>query len=288
MKKLFFVVLLSSLLPYLPASADELRLTEMLSKGLANHQDKHIRNPTLGVGLVLTSDGTVRAEIAVENQNQEFLEYPIVVEMFVDGELIGKQIKTPTFTKSLGFNLYNQRAFNYQVTATVLHPNRSFTSMVEGTYFPQTSAFNENGELISYNCSLSSSDGANDQSFDNTHLERTGVTSYLVSLGNEELRFNAFDNSIIGEYRSGSSVENGEGQIAFVEDSNSPVSEFEYTDANRTLDCRASNASADQDKNGNSEEAENTALELNLLNNNDDSAEPDNLNELFRGITDTQ
>ena len=110
------------------------------TRGISGDEDKHSRNPTLSVShqmVQATATEPQRVKILADafTADSSFSKYPIRFDFFVNRKLFSTQMRSVELPGSVGVDIGTDIAtppFNYSVVATVLHPNRSFTTVLNG------------------------------------------------------------------------------------------------------------------------------------------------------------
>jgi len=110
------------------------------AEGIAGDIDKHHRAPILSVSTETTADG---ARILVDTSVPDpvYAKYPVRVDFFVNRKLFSSQIRSPELPGALGVDVPSALAalpFNYSVVATLVQPNRTFTTVINGAAFANT------------------------------------------------------------------------------------------------------------------------------------------------------
>jgi hypothetical protein len=113
------------------------------TEGIQGSTDKKDRDPTLSVTEVpipASEEGGARVKLLAyaEVASHEFKEFPIRFEFYVNQRLISTQVRSSDLDGPVGVDVTPDIAtqpFNYSVVATVLHPNRQFTTMLTGASF---------------------------------------------------------------------------------------------------------------------------------------------------------
>ncbi len=114
------------------------------SEGISGDVDKKRRGPLVSVGTHYSkgdgSKGSEVAKILVDAviQNGDYQQYPIRVDFFINRTLFASQIRSTELPGPLGVVIPSSTArvpFNYSVVATLLHPNREFTTVINGAIF---------------------------------------------------------------------------------------------------------------------------------------------------------
>lgn len=136
-------------------------------EGISGDIDRHHRAPLISVGLVpqgatSTAASAFKILVAATIPNKTYARYPIRVDYFVNRRLVATQLQSEELPGPLGIDVDSTIAvppFNYSVVATLLHPNRQFTTVLYGAAFGTTIQ----GKL---DCTLTLSDSAgNDTAF---------------------------------------------------------------------------------------------------------------------------
>ncbi|MCB0319141.1 MAG: hypothetical protein KDD56_10335, partial [Bdellovibrionales bacterium] len=101
------------------------------------HFDNRHRYAKLTVEENVT-EGNVQllANVFVESKDTNL--YPVKLEFYINGQLFATQITTPTLPRPVGVDIGTDVAsvpFNYTVVASVLHPNRTIHTVIEGVAF---------------------------------------------------------------------------------------------------------------------------------------------------------
>ena len=106
-------------------------------EGINNSIDKKRRNPVITVKTSYVTD-TSTAKIIVDSYipNTDFEKYPVKFEYFINKKLFTSQIRNVSTTGDLGIDVGPDIApvpFAYSIVATLLHPNRQYITVAEGT-----------------------------------------------------------------------------------------------------------------------------------------------------------
>jgi hypothetical protein len=115
----------------------------MTTSGVSGDEDKFSRNPTLTVTHQIVNESATepsRVKLLVDayTVDDTFSKYPLRFDFFVNRKLFSTQIRSPELPGAVGVDIGTDIAsppFNYTVVATVLHPNRSFTTVLNGAVF---------------------------------------------------------------------------------------------------------------------------------------------------------
>ena len=130
-----FALLASSLISH--ASLAFAQGAALSIEGISGDVDKHHRAPFLSVRTLLVDTG-VKILADGESPNQDYKKYPVRFDFFVNRRLFSSQLRSPELPGAVGVDIGSDIAttpFNYTVVATVLHPNRSFTSVIQGAVY---------------------------------------------------------------------------------------------------------------------------------------------------------
>jgi hypothetical protein len=109
----------------------------LTSEGVAGERDKERRDPILSVSRVV-EDGVVRLLADAYVPNTDFAKYPLQFDFYVNRQFFTSQLRSPELTGPVGVNVPSQVAappFNFTVVARVLHPNRTFTTVINAAVF---------------------------------------------------------------------------------------------------------------------------------------------------------
>lgn len=131
---LFLALGLIVLAPHI-ASAQKITTT---TEGLAGERDSRRRGPVLSVSHELTEGGGARLLADFNIPHPDYRHYPVRVEFYVNRRLFSSQIRSAELPGPIGIDLGPDQVtipFNYTVIATVLHPNRSFPTVLNGAVF---------------------------------------------------------------------------------------------------------------------------------------------------------
>lgn len=131
MKRVIFLCLVIVLLVWRSAFAQDYNTTE----GISGTVDKKRRNPVVSVGTKFGS-GSVSILADAFVPHDEYKEYPLQFDFFVNRALYASQIRSTELPGPVGVVVPNSVAptpFNYSVVVKVLHPNRTFTTVLNGS-----------------------------------------------------------------------------------------------------------------------------------------------------------
>lgn len=188
------------------AQAAPVITAEGIQNGNDRDIDAHRRAPVISVGTdVQQSSGIAKLSVDAFVPDSDYAPYPVRFDFFVNGELQSSQIRSPQLNRGLGIDVSLKEfplPFNYTVVGTVIHPNRSFSSVIEGAVFSSTFT----GSL---DCTVTQSVSA-----DGTPETFTASAVQASQTGNDafSLDFDATnDNGDTGHVVSALSVTNGKG-----------------------------------------------------------------------------
>lgn len=120
-----------------PTAVPEISSQVLVGEGIYGDVDKYRRSPQVSVGIVHgVSVVSLRADASILDSDYE--KYPIQFSFFVNRKLYSTQIRSKGLPGAVGIDIPNELAappFNYTIIATMLHPNRQFTTMIEGAVF---------------------------------------------------------------------------------------------------------------------------------------------------------
>lgn len=107
----------------------------LTTEGISGDIDKKNREPVLSVRVAAgTTSAVIYADAYVING--EFTKYPIQFDFYVNRSLFASQIRSTELPGPVGVTVPYETAplpFNYTVVAKVLHPNRTFTTVLNAT-----------------------------------------------------------------------------------------------------------------------------------------------------------
>ncbi len=106
-------------------------------EGIGNDMDRDRRNPTVSVN---ATAGETSSKILVDAYiaDPEFKEYPIQFDFYINRQFFTSQLRSAELPGPVGIEVPNTLAatpFNYSVVAKTLHPNRVFTTIINGAVF---------------------------------------------------------------------------------------------------------------------------------------------------------
>jgi len=126
------------LLPALSIGQTSIPGEVLNSEGISGYADKHHRNPILSVQSIV--DPTkVRILVDASILDSQLQKFPLKFDFYVNRTFVTSMIRSPDLTGAIGVEIAPTVAtppFNYSVVATLLHPNRQFTSVVNAAVFP--------------------------------------------------------------------------------------------------------------------------------------------------------
>lgn len=132
MRRVFFSILF--LIFATSVYAQEVTVT---TRGVSGDVDKKERDPHLTVTrLIEEGKVTLLADAIV--RNPELQKYPIRFEFFINRHLFASQIRSDEVPGPIGIVVGQDIAtppFNYSIIASVIHPNRRFTTVLHGAAF---------------------------------------------------------------------------------------------------------------------------------------------------------
>ncbi len=104
----------------------------LTTEGISGEADKGRRSPVLSAS---TSVGTGNVKILVDAYvpSPQYQKFPIKFEIFVNRKLIVTQIRSTELPGPIGIDVGSNIAtppFNYSIVATLLHPNRQYTTVL--------------------------------------------------------------------------------------------------------------------------------------------------------------
>ena len=110
-------------------SLDSLTLT---TEGVSGEADKGRRSPVLSASTSVTT-GNVKILVDAYVPSSQYQKFPIKFEFFVNRKLVLTQIRSSELPGPVGIDIGTKVAsppFNYSIVATLLHPNRQYTTVL--------------------------------------------------------------------------------------------------------------------------------------------------------------
>lgn len=104
-------------------------------EGIGGDVDRDDRGPRITYSVDVQANGATRILVNGEVPNEEYRKYPIQYDFFINNRLFSSQVTSVQLPGPIGIDVGPDKAplpFNYTIKATVLHPNRSFTTMAFG------------------------------------------------------------------------------------------------------------------------------------------------------------
>lgn len=104
------------------------------AEGSGKEVDKQHRGPNLTVG-VQAQQNAAKILVAGKVLNKDYEHFPIRYQFFINRQLFRTQVSSPELPGPIGVDIGSDIAtvpFNYTIVAEVLHPNRRFTTVVQG------------------------------------------------------------------------------------------------------------------------------------------------------------
>lgn len=198
------LILASTTLGALPPIASaETGSGALVSDGIMGFRDKKGRGPILSVSVSRPSKEGENHKIladAVVN-HKEMQAYPVKFEFYVNRNLVATQIRSPELPGPVGYEVSPNVAttpFNYAVVATLLYPNRSFSSAVYGAVFAQDFATSLKS------CTLTLANPSTDGS---SASQTYSASSITVTQQSDEAFSVSFTTSTLSDGSSASEVE---------------------------------------------------------------------------------
>ncbi len=148
-------------------------------EGISGESDRDRRSPTVSVNASTSETGSkilVDAYIA----DPEFKNYPIQFDFYINRQFYTSQLRSSELPGPIGIDIPLTAAttpFNYSVVAKTMHPNRVFTTIINGAVF--SSNLN-----ASFDCTLTTGINSDDSIVyisNNTSIEQSGNSSVSLS-----------------------------------------------------------------------------------------------------------
>ena len=172
-KVLISLILLSSLI----STSVFAQGVTLQTRGIVGDMDKKYRDPVLTVSTVVES-GNVKILADAVVDNKEFIPYPLQFDFFINRKFFTSQLRSNELPGPIGIDVGSDIAtppFNYTVIARVLHPNREFTTVLNGSVFSSNLTSTFNCLLTQVSTESSKAYGASDVSSNQIGNETTGL-----------------------------------------------------------------------------------------------------------------
>lgn len=107
------------------------------TEGVSGDRDKKRRNPVISVDRQI-KNGNVQLLVDAHVPSEDYRKYPIRFEFYLNRRLHVTQIRSQELPGPVGIDIGPDVAtlpFNYTVVARVLHPNRTFTTVLNGAAY---------------------------------------------------------------------------------------------------------------------------------------------------------
>lgn len=111
----------------------------LVGEGTEGIADLKGRNPVVSVSTLVT-DGNVKLLADAYTRDQKYTDYPIRFDFYVNRTLHTSQIRSKSLPGPVGIDIGPDIAtlpFNYSVLATVITPNRQFSTLIQGAVFEE-------------------------------------------------------------------------------------------------------------------------------------------------------
>lgn len=110
-------------------------ITILKTEGIGGDLDRDDRDPRITYSVQVQSNGVTKILVNGEVPNEEYRKYPVQYDFFINNRLFSSQVTSLQLPGPIGIDVGPDTAqlpFSYTIKATVLHPNRSFTTMAFG------------------------------------------------------------------------------------------------------------------------------------------------------------
>lgn len=194
------------------------------TEGVSGFLDKKRRAPSLSVGVSRGTADAVKLLADAYVANEEYTEYPVKFEFFVNRALVATQIRSKELTGPVGIDVDAKRypfPFNYTVIATVLAPNRTFTTVLNGAVF--SSDLTGGGSISSCQLALSdtvtiqSEENARTYTADSVAISQTSNSTIQVDFESSKLSDGTNGENVVVKATISVDGENASGQVSVTE-----------------------------------------------------------------------
>ena len=147
-------------------------------EGVSGDVDKKRRSPTVSIS-THNNGGSVKILVDAYIADPEFKHYPIQFDFYVNRRFFTSQIRSNELPGPIGVDIGSNTAvtpFNYTVIARTLHPNREFTTVINGAVFSSNLA-------RIFDCTLTTqinSDDPRDYIANNISFDQSGNNSLSI------------------------------------------------------------------------------------------------------------
>ncbi|MCO6431696.1 MAG: hypothetical protein J5J00_12630 [Deltaproteobacteria bacterium] len=127
----------AAVLTALSESASAQSAVTLTSEGISGDLDSKRRSPSLSVTPVVEGE-RVKLLVDAYVAHVEYQHLPIQFDFFINRHFFTSQIRSKELPGPIGIEIGPQTAalpFNYTVIAKLLHPNREFTTVINGAVF---------------------------------------------------------------------------------------------------------------------------------------------------------
>jgi hypothetical protein len=166
-------------------------------QGIAGYSDKLSRDPILTVGTTKESNGNVKILVDAAIPNRQFEKFPIRFDFFVNRVFVTSQMRSPELPGPIGIDVTPSIAtppFNYTVIATLLHPNRQYTSVLQSAVYLSDLTFAATCTFL-----YKSGDGAErNYTLSDVTISQAGEESVSLSLVNARSEDDSVSASLTG------------------------------------------------------------------------------------------
>lgn len=106
-------------------------------EGISGDIDKKRRSPTVSLSTNKT-EGNVQILVDAFVADTEYQKYPIQFDFYINRKFFTSQLRSTELPGAIGIDVASSVAktpFNYSIVARTLHPNREFTTVINGAVF---------------------------------------------------------------------------------------------------------------------------------------------------------
>lgn len=131
------ILLLITIVPLLAAPLFAQQNPTLTSEGVSGDMDSKRRSPVLSVSPVVES-GKVKILVDAYVAHPEYKHLPIQFDFYINRQFLTSQIRSSELPGPVGIDVSTTTSplpFNYTVIARLLHPNREFTTVINGAVF---------------------------------------------------------------------------------------------------------------------------------------------------------
>lgn len=143
-------------------------MAQQFQEGISGTVDAKRRSPVISFSTVRAAEG-VKILVDAYMPNGDYEQYPIRFDLYVNRHLLVSQIRSRELPGPIGATVPPSVAtppFNFSIVATLVHPNRQFSSVAQGAIYPV--------DLTgTFSCKITVAEGTGTSSFETSEAKAT-------------------------------------------------------------------------------------------------------------------